>query len=77
MSHELNTCDKSMLCYEMSSYLSNLFVERKNNDLNYDKFINDCEVITHEASQDIYKKFSDDGDSPCFYNANEYIIEQT
>lgn len=77
MSHESNTCDESMLCHEMSSYLSNSLVETENNDFNFDKFIKDCEAISHKSSQDVYKEFSDVGDFPCPYDADEYVIEQT
>lgn len=53
MSHKSNTCDKFMLSYEMSSYLSNSFVEIKNDDFNFDKFIKHCKMIGHESNQDI------------------------
>lgn len=49
----------------------------KNDDLDFDKFIMDCEAISHETSQDVYKEFSDIGDFPCPYNADEYVIERT
>lgn len=77
MSHKSNTCDESVLSHEMSSYLSNSFVETENDDLNFDKFIKNYEAISHESSQDIYKEFSDVGDSPCPYDADEYVIERT
>lgn len=75
MSHKSNICDESMLSHKMSSYISNSFIEIKNNNLNFDKFIKNYEVISHESSQNIYKEFSDVGDFSCLYDANKYIIE--
>lgn len=77
MSHNSNTCDESMLSYEMSLYSSNSFVETENDDLDFDRFIMDCKAISHESSQKVYKEFSDFGDSPSSYDADEYVIEQT
>ncbi len=46
----------------MSLYLSNSFIEIENNNFNFNKFIKDCEMISHQSSQDIYKEFNNIGD---------------
>lgn len=50
MSYKSKTCDESMLSYKMSYYLSNSFIERKNDDLNFKKVIKDYEAICHKSS---------------------------
>lgn len=77
MSQKSNTCDESMLSYEMFSYLSDFFVETENNDLNFDKFIRDCKMISPKSCQNTYKDFSDIGDSPISYDVDKYVIEHT
>lgn len=55
--------------------LSNSFIEIKNNDFNFDKFIKNYKVINHRSNQDVYKKFNNIKDFLYFYNTNKYIIE--
>lgn len=72
ISHKLNTDNESILSQEMFYYLShsfylfNFFDEGEKNDLNFDKFIKNYEIISHEFSQDVYKKFSNIGGSLSF-----------
>lgn len=77
MSHKSNICDESMFSHKIFLYLSNFFVKTENNNLDFNKFIIDYEVISHESSQDVYKKFSSVGDFLCFYDADKYIIKRT
>lgn len=75
ISHKLNNYDESMLSHKMTFYLFNFFAETENDNLNLDKFIKDCEVISHESIHDVYKEFSNVGDSLCLYDTNKYIIK--
>lgn len=76
MSYKSNICNEFMFFYEISLYSFNYFIKTKNNNLDFDKFIMDYEVINHISSQDVYKKFSDIRDFLCLYDADEYIIKQ-
>lgn len=69
--------DESILYYEISSYLSNFFVKTKNNDFNFDKFIQYYGAISYKSSQDVYKNFSDVGDFLWPYDSDKYVIKQT
>lgn len=77
MSYKSNTCDESILSHKMFLYLSNSFIEIENNNLDFDKFIMDFQVISHESGQNVDKKFSDIRDFLCPYDADEYVIERT
>lgn len=46
-----------MLSYEMSLYQSNTFIETENNYLNFDSFLQDCEVNSHKFNKEVYKIF--------------------
>lgn len=77
MSHQSDTCDKSILSHEITFYLSNSFVKTKNEDLNFYKCIKDYNLISHEFSQDVYKEFNNVRDFLFLYNVNKYVIKQT
>ncbi len=77
ISHKSNTCDEFMLFHEIFLYSFNCFIETKNNDLDFDKFIMDYEAISHISRQDVYKEFGDMRDFLCPYNTDEYVIKQT
>lgn len=69
-----NINDEFILSYKMSFYILNFFVEIKNNNLNFNMFIKNYEIISHKFSQNVYKKFSNIGNFSYSYNINEYII---
>ena len=44
-----NICDNFIFSYEMSAYIFNFYIEIKNNDLTFDKFIKNYEAISHKS----------------------------
>ena len=52
MSYESNTYNESMLSHDMLFNLSDFFVEAKDDDLNLDESIINCEAISHESSRE-------------------------
>lgn len=75
ISHSLKVYHKFILSYKISLYLYNSFVETKNNNFNFNKYIKNSDVNNYKSSQNSYENFSDLENFQCLYNADKYIIE--
>ena len=74
ISYEQNACNGSMLADESSFKAFDFVAKNVNNDLNFDEFITNCKVVTHESSFYKSKDQSDAKESAMNYDADEYVI---